>query len=168
MLDTLKSDYSAVVDEVTKAFSLGEIQKILQGLLKEQVSIRNLVAILETLGDFSSVSKDTGYLIEKTRQSLGRQICLQYADDEKRLQVLTIDPSVEKTIIDSRTETATGDIAALDPQFHRRWINAVANGVKAARGHRGMARDIVQRGRQTAGSVNDDEGNAGPRGDVRA
>ncbi|MDF1569767.1 MAG: flagellar biosynthesis protein FlhA [Spirochaetaceae bacterium] len=133
MLDTLKSDYSAVVDEVTKAFSLGEIQKILQGLLKEQVSIRNLVAILETLGDFSSVSKDTGYLIEKTRQSLGRQICLQYADDEKRLQVLTIDPAVEKTIIDSRTETATGDIAALEPQFHRRWINAVANGVKAAR-----------------------------------
>ena len=133
MLDTLKSDYSAVVDEVTKAFSLGEIQKILQGLLKEQVSIRNLVAILETLGDFSSVSKDTGYLIEKTRQSLGRQICLQYADDEKRLQVLTIDPGVEKTIIDSRTETATGDIAALEPQFHRRWINAVANGVKAAR-----------------------------------
>lgn len=133
MLDTLKSDYSAVVDEVTKAFSLGEIQKILQGLLQEQVSIRNLVAILETLGDFSSISKDTGYLIEKTRQSLGRQICLQYADDNRVVHVLTIDPAVEKTIIDSRTETITGDIAALDPGFQRRWINAVANSVKAAR-----------------------------------
>lgn len=133
MLDTLKSDYSAVVDEVKKAFSLGEIQKILQGLLAEQVSIRNLVVILETLGDFSSVSKDTGYLIEKTRQALGRQICLQYADENRSIPVLTIDPVVEKKIIDSRTETATGDIAALDPEFHRRWVNAVANGVKTAR-----------------------------------
>ena len=133
MLDTLKSDYSAVVDEVTKAFSLGEIQKILQGLLAEQVSIRNLVAILETLGDFSSVSKDTGYLIEKTRQALGRQICLQYADEKRTISVLTIDPAVEKTIIDSRTETATGDIAALEPDFHRNWVNSVANAVKGAR-----------------------------------
>jgi flagellar biosynthesis protein FlhA len=133
MLDTLKNDYSAVVEEVTKSFSLGEIQKILQGLLKEQVSIRNLVAILETLGDFSSISKDTGYLIEKTRQKLGRQICLQYADDERSLHVLTINPKVEKVIIDSRSETATGDIAALDPGFHRNWVNAVANSVKAAR-----------------------------------
>lgn len=133
MLDTLKNDYSAVVDEVTKAYSLGEIQKVLQGLLKEQVSIRNLVAILETIGDFSAVSKDTGYLIEKTRQALGRQICLQYADDNRSLHVLTINPAVEKVIIDSRTETAIGDIAALDPAFQRNWINAVVNAVKAAR-----------------------------------
>ena len=133
MLDTLKTDYPAVVDEVTKSFSLGEIQKILQGLLSEQVSIRNLVVILETLGDFSSVSKDTGYLIEKTRQSLGRQICLQYADENRTIPVLTIAPTVEKTIIDSRTETATGDIAALEPEFHRAWVNAVANAVKEAR-----------------------------------
>ncbi|MCG8453750.1 MAG: flagellar biosynthesis protein FlhA [Spirochaetales bacterium] len=133
MLDTLKSDYPAVVDEVSKAFSLGEVQKILQGLLREQVSIRNLVAILEALGDYASISKDTGYLIEKTRQALGRQICLQYSDDDRVLRVLTIDPPVEKAIIDSRTETATGDVAALEPDFHRRWVNSVANGVKSAR-----------------------------------
>jgi len=133
MLDTLKKDYPAVVDEVIKAFTLGEIQKILQGLLKEQVSIRNLVAILETLGDFSAISKDTGYLIEKVRQSLGRQICLQYADDDRKLHVLTIHPPLEKIIIDSRLETATGDVAALEPDFQRSWINAVANTVKAAR-----------------------------------
>lgn len=133
MLDTLKSDYSAVVDEVTKEFSLGQIQKILQGLLAEQVSIRNLVAILETMGDYALVSKDTGFLIEKSRQALGRQICLQYADERKNLPVLTIDPKLEKSIIDSRTETAAGDIAALDPAFHRAWINAVANAVKEAR-----------------------------------
>ncbi|PIE04679.1 MAG: flagellar biosynthesis protein FlhA [Spirochaetales bacterium] len=133
MLDVLKEDYPAVVDEVTKAFTLGEIQKILQGLLSEQVSIRNLVAILETIGDFASVSKDTGFLVEKTRQSLRRQICLQYADENKKISVLTIEPSVEKTIIDSRTETISGDMAALEPKFHRAWINAVANSVKTAR-----------------------------------
>jgi len=133
MLDALKNDYSAVVEEVTKSFSLGEIQKVLQGLLKEQVSIRNLVAILETLGDFSSVSKDTGFLIEKSRQALGRQICLQYADNDKSISVLTINPAIEKEIIDSRTETIGGDIAALSPDFHRKWISAVANTVKTAR-----------------------------------
>lgn len=133
MLDALKNDYSAVVDEVTKSFSLGEIQKVLQGLLREQVSIRNLVAILETLGDFSSVSKDIGFLVEKSRQTLGRQICLQYADNDKSINVLTINPETEKKIIDSRTETIGGDIAALSPDFHKKWVSAVANTVKAAR-----------------------------------
>ncbi len=133
MLDTLKNDYPAVVDEVTKNFSLGEIQKVLQGLLSEQVSIRNLVVIFETLVDYSSVSRETGYLIEKTRQALGRQICLHYADDKKNLQVLTIAPDVEKTILDSRTETPAGEIAALDQTFHQRWINSVINAVKKAR-----------------------------------
>jgi len=134
MLDTLKNDYSAVVDEVTKSFSLGEIQKVLQGLLKEQVSIRNLVAILETLGDFSSVSKDTGFLIEKSRQALSRQICLQHANHKKSISVLTINPTIEKEIIDSRTETmGGGDIAALSSDFHKKWISGVVNSVKKAR-----------------------------------
>lgn len=133
MLDTLKIDYSAVVEEVTKAYSLGEIQKVLQGLLAEQVSIRNLVAILETLGNYASISKDIAYLTEKTRQALKRQICLQYADDNRTIGVLTINPRIEKFIIDSRSETATGDIAAVDDAFQKKWINSVVNAVKAAR-----------------------------------
>lgn len=132
MLDTLKTDYPAVVEEVTKAFSLGEIQKILQGLLNERVSIRNLVVILETLGDFSSVSKNTSYLVEKTRQALRRQLSLQYADENKVIHVLTIAPAVEKVIIESRTESVGGDTAALDAVFHRRWINAAANALQTA------------------------------------
>ena len=132
MLDTLKTDYPAVVEEVTKAFSLGEIQKILQGLLDERVSIRNLVVILETLGDFSSISKNTSYLVEKTRQALRRQLSLQYADEKKVIHALTIAPAVERVIIESRTESAGGDTAALDAVFHRRWINAAANAVQTA------------------------------------
>jgi flagellar biosynthesis protein FlhA len=130
MLDALKDDYSAVVEEVRKHFSTGEIQKVLQNLLKEQVSIRNLVMILETMSDYGAVTKEAGFLTEKVRQTLGRQICLQYATNEKELKVLTIDPSVEQNIIDARMETGTGDIAALDPDFQRAWINAVANNVR--------------------------------------
>lgn len=133
MLDTLKNDYSAVVEEVTKIFSLGEIQKILQGLLNEHVSIRNLVAILETMGDFSSISKDRGYLIEKSRQKLARQISLQYADEKRTIYVFTVEPQIEKAIIDARVEMATGDISALDITIHRRWVNSVVNAINTAR-----------------------------------
>jgi len=130
MLDALKEDYSAVVDEVRGLFGTGDIQKVLQNLLKEQVSIRNLVMILESMSDYGTVTKETGFLTEKVRQTLGRQICLQYATEEKELKVLTIDPSVEQNIIDSRMETSTGLIAALDPDFQRVWINSVANNVR--------------------------------------
>lgn len=132
ILDTLRSDYSAVVDEVTKALSLGEVQKVLQGLLIEQVSIRNMIPILETLADYGVVSKEISFLIEKVRQTLGRQICLQYADDKKVLRVLTIAPELEKVIIESRLDTAGGPVAALDPEDHRNWINAVTNAVHNA------------------------------------
>ena len=131
MMNALKEDYPAVVDEATKTFSTGEIQKVLQNLLKEQVSIRNLVMILESVSDYGSITKDIGFLTEKVRQTLGRQICLQYATEGKELKVLTIDPSVEQSIIEARMETGTGDIAALDPDFQRAWINAVANNVRA-------------------------------------
>ncbi|MBI9098050.1 MAG: FHIPEP family type III secretion protein, partial [Spirochaetaceae bacterium] len=130
MLDTLKENYPAVVDEVRKTFSTGEIQKVFQGLLKEQVSIRNLVVILETLGDYGSVTKDTGFLIEKVRQALGRQICLQYAEEDNILKVLTINPEVEQKIVESRMESATGVVAALDPHFQRLWINSLLNNVQ--------------------------------------
>ena len=130
ILETLRSDYPAVVDEVQKVLSLGEIQKILQGLLREQVSIRNIVAILETAADYGGVSKDIGFLVEKTRQALGRQICLQYADEKKVLKVLTIEPSLEQVLVDSRVDTAGGPAAALEPEIHRSWMNVLANSIR--------------------------------------
>jgi flagellar biosynthesis protein FlhA len=131
MLEALRKDYPAVTDEVQKQLSLGEIQKVLQGLLREQVSIRNLVAILETLADYAGVTKDVGFLVEKTRQALGRQICLQYADQEKLLRALTIEPSLEQKIIDSRVDGRTGAIAALEPALQRQWIKALTLAVSA-------------------------------------
>ncbi len=129
ILDTLREDFPAVVDEVTKALSLGEVQKVLQGLLIEQVSIRNMVPILETLADYGPVSKDSAFLVEKTRQSLGRQICLQYAGEDRTLRVLTVHPELEQMIIDSGVDTASGPVPAMEPAVHRKWLQAVTNGV---------------------------------------
>jgi flagellar biosynthesis protein FlhA len=130
ILDALKTEYPAVVEEVKKAITIGDIQKVLQALLSERVSVRNMVVILETLADYGSVTKDVGFLTEKVRQALGRQICLQYADEKKVLHVLTIEPSLEKRIIDSRVETNRGIVAGLDPQTHRKWLTALTNAVK--------------------------------------
>ncbi len=131
MLDQLKPDYPAVVDEVNSSLGLGEIQKVLQGLLREQVSIRNQVVILEALADNASVSKDTTFLIEKTRQALGRQICLQYSDENRTIRVATIDPALEQEIVDSRVDTSHGPVSALPPARHRQWIDAASATVRS-------------------------------------
>ena len=129
ILDALKGDYPAVVEEASKTLSIGLMQKVLQGLLSERVSIRNMIAILETLADYGPISRDAGFLIEKVRQSLGRQICLQYADDRKVLRVLTLDPQLEQKIIESRMETTGGFVAALEPELHRNWNKALLSSI---------------------------------------
>ncbi|MEE1000120.1 MAG: flagellar biosynthesis protein FlhA, partial [Treponemataceae bacterium] len=137
MLDALKEKYPAVVEEVTKIFSMGQIQKVLQGLLKEQVSIRNMVVILETISDFGGVTKDTFDLVEKVRQALGRQICLQYADDKNTLHVFTVEPAFLSRIVESGVKTVNGPIAALEINEQRAWLNALSGAVNLA-GERGF------------------------------
>lgn len=129
MLDNLKKDYPAVVDEAQNALGLGEIQKVLQGLLRERISVRNMVAILESLADYATISKDAGFLIEKARQAIGRQICLQYTDENRTLHVLTLAPSLEQALVDSKVDTAGGAVPALNPETQRSWINALTNTV---------------------------------------
>jgi flagellar biosynthesis protein FlhA len=133
ILEALRKDYSAVGEDVQKSVSLGEIQKVLQSLLKERVSIRNMVSILEAIADYAPVSKNVRLLTEKARQALGSQICHQYADDDRRLHVLTIDRALEEKIIESKYETASGVITALDPQTHAAWIRAVSRAAAAVK-----------------------------------
>jgi len=129
IMDALRKEYPAVIDEVAKVCSLGEVQKVLQGLLREQVSIRNTVVILETLADFRPITSDVSILVEKVRQALGRQICLQYADENKILHVLTVEPSLSQKITESRIDTITGPVAALEPAEQRSWIRALVQAV---------------------------------------
>jgi flagellar biosynthesis protein FlhA len=136
ILDTLRKDYPAVVDEVLRegrGLRVVEIQKILQSLLRERVSIRNMVSILESIADYAPVSKNIWFLTEKARQALASQICRQYADEDRRLRVLTIDPGLEQKIIDSKYETPSGIGAALDPPTHKMWIKAVSRAASAVR-----------------------------------
>jgi flagellar biosynthesis protein FlhA len=133
IIDTIKKDYPAVVDEIMKQFTLGEIQKVLQGLLREQVSIRNMVVILETLADYGAVTKKADILVEKVRQALGRQICLQYADKNHVLHVLTVAQDFLVKLLESRVDTPNGPMAALDPALQRSWISSLSasfDGVK--------------------------------------
>ncbi|AHH08236.1 flagellar biosynthesis protein FlhA [Borrelia anserina] len=122
ILDLFKKDYGAIVEEVLKDFSVGEIQRVLQGLLREQVSIRNLVTIFETIADFTSITKDTFFLIEKCRQAIGRQIISGYLDSNSELNVITINPVFEQKIIDSRLEVNNDLVSSLDPSLKTKFI----------------------------------------------
>jgi flagellar biosynthesis protein FlhA len=139
ILDTLKKEYPTVVEEVLPAvrdgrsLNLGDIQKVFQGLLREGVSIRNTVSILEAVSDSAPVSRDSVFLTEKARQALGLQICRHYADENRVLRVLTIDQSLEQKIIDSRMETASGIVTALEPRLQSAWIRALSRSVAAVR-----------------------------------
>ncbi|MGI5088767.1 flagellar biosynthesis protein FlhA [Treponema sp. OMZ 805] len=129
IMDALRKDYPAVIDEAAKVCSLGEVQKVLQGLLREQVSIRNTIVILETLADFRPITSDVSLLVEKVRQALGRQICLQYADENKTLHVLTVEPALAQKIVESRIDTVNGPMAALEPSEQRMWIRSLIQAV---------------------------------------
>ncbi|MDR0719804.1 MAG: flagellar biosynthesis protein FlhA [Treponema sp.] len=140
IIEGLKKNYSAVVEEAVSLTNqrdgpglvLGEIQKVLQGLLKEQVSIRNMVSILEAIADFYPLSRKIGYLIEKTRQALKNQICLQYSDSSRCLHVLMLDPSLEQKILESKVIDSSGDeMAALEPRLQKAWIASVRRSVQA-------------------------------------
>ena len=137
IMDGLRKDYPAVVDEVMmgrdgKGLTLGNVQKVLQGLLKEQVSIRNMVSILESIADFAPLTTDTRFLIEKARQSLANQICHQYADENRVLHVLTLDPQLEQKIVDSKAQNSSGEFfSALEPAVHSAWIRTLGKSVRA-------------------------------------
>jgi flagellar biosynthesis protein FlhA len=137
IIDGIRKDYPAVVDEVLmgrdgKGLTMGSIQKVLQGLLKEQVSVRNMVSILESIADFAPLTTDTRFLIEKAREALSSQICHQYANEDRTLHVLTLDPSLEQKIVDSKAPTSSGEyVSALEPALHSAWIRTLGKSVRA-------------------------------------
>jgi flagellar biosynthesis protein FlhA len=99
LVDELKKSSPAVVEELIPGqMKLGEVQQVLQMLLREQVSIRQLGLILETLGDFAGRTKDPVWLTEYARHRLARTICTRYRDPEGRIYVITLDPALEDRI----------------------------------------------------------------------
>lgn len=99
LLDTLNDSHPKLVEElVPKALSLGEVQRVLQQLLREQVSVRDLGTILEVLVEAAPANKSVPYLVELCRQALGRRLIQPYLDAEGRLPVLLLEPSIEEEL----------------------------------------------------------------------
>ena len=118
LIENVRETAPAVVEElVPLLMTIGEVQKVLMKLLKEKVSIRNLLVILETLADYASQTKDTDLLTEYVRQSLSRQITLQYATQKEPLQVITAGASLEKKFADSVHRTEQGNYLSIDPEY---------------------------------------------------
>ena len=136
LVEELRETCPTVVEEATAALSVGEIRAVLQGLLRERVSIRDLVTILETLADEAGRDRDADYLVRRVRRSLGRQISVQHSDPQGVLHVVTLAPELERELLaaGAGAEARPG----VETQFQRNWIDELAAtlGQSGARGCR--------------------------------
>ncbi|MCR6524048.1 flagellar biosynthesis protein FlhA [Lysinibacillus capsici] len=127
LIDHLRESHPILVEELTPApLSTGEIQKVLGKLLRENVSVRNLPIIFETLADYAKLTSDTDILAEYVRQALARQITAQYVGDSSVLKVITVSGKVEKMIADSIQQTDHGNYLAMDPQDSQTVLETIA------------------------------------------
>jgi flagellar biosynthesis protein FlhA len=133
LLDSLKEHNAAVVDEVVPdLLSVGELQRVLQALLREGVSIRDLGAIVEASGDRARVTRDPELLAEYARQALGRTIVSPYLDAERTLRAITLDPHLEQEVSDSIAQTPDGEYLAMDPTRAQALVHQLSNHVEQA------------------------------------
>ncbi|KRT93861.1 flagellar biosynthesis protein FlhA [Bacillus glycinifermentans] len=131
LIDHLKESYPVLVEEVTpNPLSVGDIQKVLAKLLKEKVSIRNLVTIFETLADYGKLTTDSDMLTEYARQSLAKQITAQYAKENEVLKVVTCSGRVEKAVAEGIQQTEHGNYLSLEPSISDNIIQSVAREIE--------------------------------------
>lgn len=128
LINNLKETNPSLVEElVPKQLGLGEIQKVLQNLLKEGISIRDLLTVFETLADYAPTTRDTDILTEYVRQSLKRAISGKYFPPHETTNVVTLDPKVEQEIMNSIKQTEQGAYLNLDPEKTKRVMASVGN-----------------------------------------
>ncbi|MEA2426787.1 MAG: flagellar biosynthesis protein FlhA [Thermoleophilaceae bacterium] len=126
LLDQLKEHNAAVVDEVVPdVLSLGEIQRVLQSLLREGVSIRDLGVIVEAIGDKARLTRDPALLAEYARQALGRQITAPFLGPDRKLRAIALDPMIEQEVSESITATSDGEYLALEPSRAQALVTAL-------------------------------------------
>jgi flagellar biosynthesis protein FlhA len=122
-----------VVDEVVPdVLSVGEIQRVLQALLREGVSVRDLGAVVEAIGDKARLTRDVAMLAEYARQALGRTIVAPYLDGENMLRAIALDPALEQEIAEALVQTADGEFLAMDPARAHALVDAGAEIVEHA------------------------------------
>ncbi|MDV2885257.1 flagellar biosynthesis protein FlhA [Alkalihalophilus pseudofirmus] len=127
LVEHLQETYPALVEEVTpNTLSTGEVQKVLTNLLKENISIRNLPIIFETLADYGQMTKDMDLVTEYVRQSLSRQISRQFTTPGEPLYVITLSGSVEKKVADGVQQTEHGNFLSMDPNVSQQILESAA------------------------------------------
>lgn len=130
LIDNVKETNPALVDELIPHYmSIGDVQKVLSNLLREGISIRDLVTILETLADFATSTKDVNILTEYVRQALSRTISKMYFPDG-RARVVTIEQNLENTLMDSVQQSDLGSYLAIDPVTSQNIMNSLAQEIQ--------------------------------------
>lgn len=131
LVNNLRDTNPVLVDElIPKVLGLGEVQKVLQNLLKEGISIRDLLTIFETLADYASTSRDTDILTEYVRQNLKRAISSKFFSPRETTSVVTLDPALEQEIMKSVKQTEQGAYLSLDPETSRNIMKSVEAEIK--------------------------------------
>ncbi len=131
LINNVKENHTTLVDElVPKLLGVGEIQKVLQNLLSEGISIRDLVTIFETLADYAATTRDTDVLTEYVRQRLKRAISNIYFAEGEMTTVVTLDPKIEQDIMNSIKQTEQGAYITLDPATTKKILNSVETELK--------------------------------------
>ena len=131
LINNIKDNNSTLIDElVPKLMGIAEIQKVLQNLLEEGISIRDLVTILETLADHAAVTRDPDILTEYARQGLKRAISSKYFTVGEVTNVVTVDPAIEQEIMNSVKNTEQGSYLSLDPERSKKIVEALGNELK--------------------------------------
>ena len=136
ILDTVKQKNPVLVSEVldTAKISYGTIEKVLQNLLEEKVSIRNYVRILETMANYAGVSRNIWDMTQKVRDALGLQICMQYADENKKVHVMRLSQELSELVAERAVNPEDGSkpFVGFDPVDRRRWLKAVSASIAKA------------------------------------
>lgn len=131
IVDTLKEKYPTVVEElVPDLMGIGDVQKVLQNLLKERIPIKDLVTIFESLADNSRIVKDVEVLTEHVRFALSRVISNMFVDDEKKIVVVTLSPKLEELLTNSIQKSTQGSFIALEPSLSRKVFEAISYAIK--------------------------------------
>ncbi len=127
LLENLKARVPALVEEVIPTLvKPGELQKVMQNLLRERVPVRDLETILETLGDYASRTKDLDVLTEYVRNALSRTICKSFVDDRDRLWCLTLDPALEDLINGHIERNDRGSTNTMPPQTAQTLVKQIS------------------------------------------
>lgn len=131
IIDSVKETNPVIVDElIPKLLSIGEVQKVLGNLLREEISIRDMVTILETLADYATHTRDTDVLTEYVRQALSRSISQKYIDKTTSNGVITIEPSLEQELAAAVQKSDFGSYIAIAPERMETLINNLSAQVK--------------------------------------